>query len=786
MPLRKLSSKAEEEPRVPGVISAADYADEEELAKLDVLYEQLPFLSDPSSALMRAVPCGKVAASYDTPEAVRTMSKFWQSNVGSLKDYSLSCPAQEATRFVSHTWQPPSDWEELMGKGVVFAEVKSALLAMAARDLVAKRNRAATSKSTPPSTSASMHGRATGGLDDARLAQRTNPIERWEDVTLWIDKCCVAQQHPIMVPTIARLDAFVRRCEGMVVLFTWDFFTRLWCVYEWGLFLVLHDAEHVQLCVDFFLHDRTQPRYVDAIRNFKLAGAKCFYASDMDLVTERVNAMYYSIDGFESFVKVAAITLVAVAIAKRAGLSHEPESADNELGVWADLASELGFSQLAEVLRRARPALWASQTLADDSSSSRHRSGSLPQQLGGTTGRTWRARLSTRVDAWYRRELKPLYMSVRQRVVRQTFQQEKSPTPDDSAADSAEWALPSQTAKMNDVDAVSFQKASAFYLQRVASGSLNGASPAVIRRNQSASPALSHAIEASIVRLTSRQAQERADNRWNDRHSYTSASSGRPVSDHDNQSLDDEGALARGEAQDVPGPMTRMVRRARISLNSLLFEKALPERTQPFPTAPRNSLASGNSSAHGSPPGMDLLLRRIQPHPLHADFVSRHLPRLLERDSSSLTEWSRSPSRAESKADSEGGVMSRLGPQNKRLSDPALDSAPAATPMFGDGSSGGLVGGSSSQPSSQSSSDQGDVEFPSFRVDGPRDGGEQPLFLPYVQAAADSLGSVFRDSISFHDSARNSFDRDLSTTSSRKSGLPDRQLTVSPDRHTTN
>ncbi|KAG8463281.1 hypothetical protein KFE25_004792 [Diacronema lutheri] len=398
--------------------------------QLDQLLLALPGLADPGAALMRAVRCGKVAADFvDVGELARA-SAFWRTNVGTIADYELSAPASFATRFVSHTWLPPADWRELMGAKLDYSDVKAAVLASAARDVVWERRRHVgrarvlasghASRGDAPPTRAPG---ASPAADDARLAQQPAPIERWQDVTLWVDKCCVAQQHPIMVPTIAMLEQFVRRCEGMIVLFTWDFFERLWCVYEWALFLVLHDTEHVQLCVDFFLSERTLQRYVAAIREFKLARARTYYTSDIGLMRERIEAMYQSVEHFERFVQLAVISLIAVVVAKRASPIPEAASAENDLLVWARLAAELGFAQLADVLARARPAAWLAH--------------GAPAEGGGVSarmrwmvgGKTWRAHLASRVDSWYQHELKPLFCASRALAVRPAFLDLKSPSP---------------------------------------------------------------------------------------------------------------------------------------------------------------------------------------------------------------------------------------------------------------------------------------------------------------------------------------------------------------------
>jgi len=185
----------------------------------------------------------------------------------------------------------------------------------------------------------------------------------------------------------------------------------------------MHDAEHVQLCVDFLLTERTLQRYVAAIRGFKLAHAHTYYASDLKLVRMRIEAMYWSVEHFERFVQLAVIVHVAVVVAKRTSPISEGASTGSDLLVWARLAADLGFEQLAEVLAHARPAVW----LAQDASAEAH--GVVVRMRWMVGGKTWRAHFASRVDSWYQNELKPLFSASRSLAVRPAFLGLKSPSP---------------------------------------------------------------------------------------------------------------------------------------------------------------------------------------------------------------------------------------------------------------------------------------------------------------------------------------------------------------------
>lgn len=232
--------------------------------------------------------------------------------------------------------------------------------------------------------------------------------------------------------------------------------------------MALRDGAPVQLCVDFFLCAATLPRYLGAIRGFTLRDARCCHAADAQLVSARVLDVFYSDVHFERFVQMTAIAHAATAVAKRTGLSHAPDSARSELAPWAALAAELGFSQLADALQRARPAAW----LANAEPSGVN----IAPSAGAAGDRTWRAHLGTRVDSWFRRELRPLLEQSRQRSVRARY---LAPPPAQAGADAQ-------------CDGTAMRA----YAARVASGALAGAPPAVIASHRAASEQLDAAVDA--------------------------------------------------------------------------------------------------------------------------------------------------------------------------------------------------------------------------------------------------------------------------------------------------
>ena len=255
---------------------------------LDHLETRVRGHTDPASLLMHAVRAEHVAAEWDNIETMDKASAFWGTKVGSAADYQLSRPSQTAQRFVTHSWSPPGNWKEVMGETCSYADIKAMELYMVAKDI------------------------AEDELDEG---------SSWKDVTFWVDKCCIPQQHPLTQRCIELIEEFIRRSDGMVVLFSWDYFDRLWCVYEWAAFLVYHSAAKVQICSEMFLRPSTRALFMDSIRNFSVRNAKCFHAPDRALLKEKISQYYVSEAAFERFAKCTAIAVLSRSAVHRAGRS---------------------------------------------------------------------------------------------------------------------------------------------------------------------------------------------------------------------------------------------------------------------------------------------------------------------------------------------------------------------------------------------------------------------------------------------------------------------------------
>lgn len=182
---------------------------------------------------------------------------------------------------------------------------------------------------------------------DVATAQRS--LQEWGQITFWVDKACIAQDHAeLKAMSIKLLDNFIAKCDSMCVLFTWTYLERLWCVYEWACVLVHKPTEKVHLQTELFVKEETLPLYLGAVRNFSLANTKCGFEEDRRVLEAKINEAYVSKDHFEVLVQATVIALMARSMAFRAGRS--PKLYETYYQPWVTLARDLGMNELANAL----------------------------------------------------------------------------------------------------------------------------------------------------------------------------------------------------------------------------------------------------------------------------------------------------------------------------------------------------------------------------------------------------------------------------------------------------
>ncbi|CAJ1394962.1 unnamed protein product [Effrenium voratum] len=298
--------------------------------------------------LHREVRAGRVASSW-YEIGITQYSSFWdperrddfyhwsescqeeaplQNHQGhSIMMYFQAITHRAPLRFVSHAWGSPQDWHEVMGKKCKYEDVKAAELCIAAKDIAAEY------------------------LQDAN---------RWEEVRFWIDKCCIRQNEPeFMAVSIQLIEEFIQLCDGMVVILTWSYLQRLWCVYEWACFLVFHEPHDLVICAESLYRAGTEERFLESVRHFSVRSCQCSDPADRSVLRQKISEYYGCCENFERFLRVSVIAITVRCLAARAARNHLC------IGKWISLAEELGLKELAAGLQKAAPQAWRQQAMEE-------------------------------------------------------------------------------------------------------------------------------------------------------------------------------------------------------------------------------------------------------------------------------------------------------------------------------------------------------------------------------------------------------------------------------------
>jgi len=345
---------------------------------LDELERKAKGAARPADLLMRAVPTGRVCASWDD-DSLSQAEDFWRSNVGGIRHFQLASPASRATRFISHSWFEPANWKEIMGLKCSYAAMKCTELQLAATEI---------------------------GADSAC---------NLEDITFWIDKCCIPQQHSLKEVCITMIEEFLDRCDGMVVLLTWEYFQRLWCVYEWAAFLVRQPLDNITICMETFLRPSSRHLYIEAIRNLTLDNCKCSHEPDRCLLKQKVAQYYTSEANFVELAQCSAIALIVRTVCR--GASRGVHFWEEEVVPYVKLARELKLDHLAEALESAEPWEWRMRAMeaASINTSQVSSRGCIAEV------KEWEPHFNCSIDCWFTYQIDPVLQRSKAAAVRHDF-----------------------------------------------------------------------------------------------------------------------------------------------------------------------------------------------------------------------------------------------------------------------------------------------------------------------------------------------------------------------------
>eukprot|EP00930_Biecheleria_cincta_P069830 TRINITY_DN5751_c1_g1_i1.p1 TRINITY_DN5751_c1_g1~~TRINITY_DN5751_c1_g1_i1.p1 ORF type:complete len:568 (-),score=85.06 TRINITY_DN5751_c1_g1_i1:289-1887(-) len=166
---------------------------------------------------------------------------------------------------------------------------------------------------------------------------------------------------------------------GMVAVAPWNYFDRLWPLWEWAVYCARCGPHRIQLACDSFTQG-TLEKYHQAIRKVSVLNAGCRDERDRTLLLDALEALFnckiidetvgyerpagecthvvkkrvVDFSAVERFVQITAIAIFAREAALVASREH---GVKDEAG-WVLLAKELGFTNLHKALKLCKPWFW--------------------------------------------------------------------------------------------------------------------------------------------------------------------------------------------------------------------------------------------------------------------------------------------------------------------------------------------------------------------------------------------------------------------------------------------
>jgi hypothetical protein len=243
-------------------------------------HETAPVL--PARELLAECSLDPVCAPTPVPKSI---VDFWATNTFEpevMAALGLSKPRFSASgrvnRFVSHCWGAPYDYAEQTVP--VFAAAHQDRGDDGLKD-IAQRN-----YSKAKASELQQAGRKVA-------SEMFGTESEWDKVTCWIDKVCIPQHDEAKKKQcVEHIEDFVRLSDGLIVLLSWNYFERLWCLYEWACFLVSHPATAVTVRLVPFPNLDNFSLWLSSVSNVCVQDAKCFVEADREILLHKVGQYY--------------------------------------------------------------------------------------------------------------------------------------------------------------------------------------------------------------------------------------------------------------------------------------------------------------------------------------------------------------------------------------------------------------------------------------------------------------------------------------------------------------
>lgn len=307
-------------------------------------------------------PSGQVLNEAD--QAPGAVGGAWAADVSARVDvsrrwYAESASASSLDYFISHAWDDDGDAKGMGGvpttanpaaldewgrrKAVAFQNVVRTIVEMREAAEGGRRpDRRALKFWVDKVRVGGRRGRRQGRVVQLGAHRRPRPCAQ----------VCIPQfDHALKHQCVQNLETFIREANGLIVLFNPRYSARLWCVFEWAVFLCMKSPKRVFVNHRSFADKGNQQAYLRAVRQMRIATLSCQVEADRQVLIDKVRAYYVD---EAAFVRFAQLTMISLIVRDYLAYPHLVKTSHHyaeHVTPWVELAASMGFGGLHAALK---------------------------------------------------------------------------------------------------------------------------------------------------------------------------------------------------------------------------------------------------------------------------------------------------------------------------------------------------------------------------------------------------------------------------------------------------
>jgi len=171
------------------------------------------------------------------------------------------------------------------------------------------------------------------------------------ELRFFLDKAAIPQFSPeAKAVCVKSLEEVLLKSKGCIVLLNPRYLRRIWCSFEWSVFLCSHHPSDVFVNIRSFFWAANRDTYLNHIRDYAVETAECKVEFDRTILQRKVQEFYKSNKHFAIYFKTTLIALIVRDFLSYVHLIKDKGQFDELVQPFIDLAKEFAFDELHDSL----------------------------------------------------------------------------------------------------------------------------------------------------------------------------------------------------------------------------------------------------------------------------------------------------------------------------------------------------------------------------------------------------------------------------------------------------